>query len=172
MNDVIIRKLNPADLALLREISIQTFVDTFADQNTPENMESYLQTSLSLEKLSIELNHSESEFYFAELNDEIIGYLKLNYGAAQSEPLENALEIERIYIRKEFHGKKIAQHLYNKAIERATERNAQFIWLGVWEHNARAIAFYTKLGFTAFGTHPFMLGDDKQTDILMKRFLP
>ena len=172
MNDVIIRKLNPADLALLREISIQTFVDTFANQNTPENMESYLQTSLSIEKLSIELNHPESEFYFAELNDEIIGYLKLNYGLAQSEPLENALEIERIYVRKEFHGKKIAQLLYNKAIERATERRDHFIWLGVWEHNARAIAFYTKLGFTAFGTHPFMLGNDKQTDILMKRFLP
>ena len=122
MNDVIIRKLNPADLALLREISIQTFVDTFANQNTPENMESYLQTSLSLEKLSSELHHPESEFYFAELNNEIIGYLKINYGDAQSESLENALEIERIYIRKEFHGKKIAQLLYNKAIERATER--------------------------------------------------
>lgn len=172
MNDVIIRKLNPTDLELLREISIQTFVDTFADQNTPENMESYLQTSLSLEKLSSEFNHPESEFYFAELNDEIIGYLKINYGAAQSELLENALEIERIYVRKAFHGKKIAQQLYDKAVAIAVERNTDFIWLGVWEHNARAIAFYQKLGFTAFGEHPFMLGDDKQTDILMKRFLP
>lgn len=171
MNDVIIRKLNPADLELLRQLSIQTFVDTFADQNTPENMQSYLQTSLSLEKLSSELNHPESEFYFAELKEKIIGYLKINYGGAQSEPLENALEIERIYVLKEFHGKKIAQQLYDKAVARALERKAAFIWLGVWEHNERAIAFYQKLGFFSFGEHPFMLGDDKQTDILMKRFL-
>lgn len=172
MNDVIIRKLNPADLELLRHLSIQTFVDTFADQNTPENMESYLSTSLSISKLSSELSHPESEFYGAAINNELIGYLKINFGTAQSEPFANALEIERIYVQKAYHGKKVADQLYQKAVEIALERKAPFIWLGVWEHNARAIAFYQKLGFVAFGTHPFMLGDDKQTDILMKRSLP
>lgn len=172
MNVVLIKKLKPSDLESLRQISIQTFVDTFADQNTPENMDIYLNRSLSAEQLSSELRNPESEFYFAVLNNAIIGYLKINYGAAQSEPLENGLEIERIYVLKAYHGKKVAQQLYNKATSIALERKAIFIWLGVWEHNARAIAFYTKLGFEAFGEHPFVLGEDKQTDILMKRYLP
>lgn len=172
MNELSIRKLHSSDVHLLQQISITTFVDTFADQNTPENMESYLSSSLSIAKLTSELSHPESEFYGAAINDELIGYLKINFGSAQSEPFANALEIERIYVQKAYHGKKVADQLYQKAVEIALERKAPFIWLGVWEHNARAIAFYQKLGFVAFGTHAFMLGDDKQTDILMKRSLP
>lgn len=171
MKEVMIRKVQPTEIQVLRTISIKTFVDTFADQNTPENMEIYLNHSLSIEKIYEELHNPLSEFYFALTEDEIIGYLKLNFGEAQSEPLADAIEIERIYIQKSYHGKQIAPLFLNKTLTRAHEINASFIWLGVWEHNARAIAFYTKHGFISFGTHPFMLGDDMQTDVLMKRAL-
>ncbi|HAN77391.1 MAG TPA: GNAT family N-acetyltransferase, partial [Bacteroidales bacterium] len=87
---------------------------------------------------------------------------------AQTEPYNHAIEIERIYILKEFHGKQIGQLLYDKAIEIGQQQNADFVWLGVWEKNLRAIAFYKKNGFEEFDKHFFRLGNDLQTDILMK----
>lgn len=95
--------------------------------------------------------------------------MKLNFGAAQNE-LKNkqCLEIERIYVLKEYHGKKIGQLLYDKAIQIAKEKNVNYVWLGVWEKNLRAINFYKKNGFVGFDKHIFKLGDDEQTDIMMK----
>jgi ribosomal protein S18 acetylase RimI-like enzyme len=137
--------------------------------NTPENMAKYLNESLSEEKLSAELNDSNSHFYFAIDGDKVIGYLKVNTGSAQTELKEGmALEIERIYVTKEYLGKKVGQLLYEKAIAVAKELNASFVWLGVWEENPRAIAFYKKNGFVEFDKHIFKLGDDEQTDIMMK----
>lgn len=92
------------------------------------------------------------------------------WGPSQTENTdENALEIERIYVLKEFLGKKVGQVLYEKAIEISTQKEVDFVWLGVWEENQRAIRFYHKNGFEAFDKHVFQLGDGKQTDILMKR---
>jgi ribosomal protein S18 acetylase RimI-like enzyme len=102
-------------------------------------------------------------------NTKTIGYLKLNFGAAQTElKNEQSLEIERIYVLKEFHGKNIGQLLYDKAIQIAKEKNVNYVWLGVWEENLRAINFYKKNGYVAFDKHIFKLGDDEQTDIMMK----
>ena len=95
--------------------------------------------------------------------------MKLNTGQAQTELSDQAgLEIERIYVLKEFHGKKIGQILYDKALQTAIETAAEYIWLGVWEQNARAISFYKKNRFREFGKHIFRLGSDDQTDIMMK----
>ena len=135
-------------------------------------MKHYLEENLSVAQLTTEVNNQHSQFYFALLNHEIVGYLKLNTGQAQTELKDDhALEIERIYVQKAYHGKKVGQILYQKALDIAAETKASYIWLGVWEENARAISFYTKHGFVPFGQHVFLLGSDEQTDIMMKKSL-
>lgn len=164
-----IRKINIDDLEALRNLSIQTFKETFEEVNTEEDMQKYLLENLSIEKLKSELENPNSEFYFAENNDEILGYLKLNFKDAQTEKVEeNHFEIERIYVLKRFLGQKIGQILFDKAIEIGREKNLEYVWLGVWEENHRAIKFYEKNGFEIFGKHDFVLGEDVQTDLLMK----
>ena len=164
-----IRKINIDDLEALRNLSIQTFKETFEEVNTEEDMQKYLDENLSIEKLKTELENVNSEFYFAENNGEILGYLKLNFKDAQTEKLEeNHFEIERIYVLKAFLGQKIGQILFNKAIEIGREKNLEYVWLGVWKENHRAIRFYGKNGFEIFGKHDFVLGEDVQTDLLMK----
>lgn len=169
MNTIEINQIGLADVEQLQQISKATFIETFAAENTEEDMRRYLEESLSIAKLTAELSDANTEFYVALLEDKVIGYLKLNMGRAQTELQDDkALEIERIYVTKEFHGKNVGQVLYEKAIQRAKERNADYIWLGVWEKNPRAIQFYTKNGFVEFDKHIFMLGNDEQTDIMMK----
>jgi ribosomal protein S18 acetylase RimI-like enzyme len=167
-----IRKVNIQDVEKLKEIGKLTFAETFSSDNSEEDMQKYLEEGFSTEKLKAELTDKNAEFYFAELDDKVIGYLKVNFGQSQTEIKdENALEIERIYMLKEFHGKKVGQVLYEKAIELAKEKNVGYVWLGVWEQNSRAIRFYEKNGFLAFDKHIFKLGNDEQTDIMMKLIL-
>ncbi|WP_210489028.1 GNAT family N-acetyltransferase [Rufibacter aurantiacus] len=169
MEEITIRKATLTDIELLQKIGRQTFSETFSVSNSEENMKKYLEEGFSLEKLTTELTDQNAEFYFAELAGEVIGYLKLNSGQSQTELQDDkALEIERIYVLKDFHGKKVGQILYEKGVQIAKERNASFVWLGVWEGNQRAINFYKKNGFVAFDKHIFKLGDDEQTDIMMK----
>lgn len=164
-----IKKVTLENLKQLQEISKQTFIETFSSGNTEENMKKYLEEDLSLEKLTQQINNNNSEFYFVELDNKAIGYLKLNFGQSQTELKDDkALEIERIYVLKEFHGKKVGQILYDKAIEVANQTDRDYVWLGVWEENTRAINFYKKNGFIEFDKHVFKLGSDKQTDIMMK----
>ncbi|MBL7692040.1 MAG: GNAT family N-acetyltransferase [Flavipsychrobacter sp.] len=173
MQEVTIRRVGVAEAVALQTISRHTFKEAFAGDNDAQNMEQYLTENLSIERLTFELHAPCSEFYFAEVAGTSIGYLKVNYGTCQTEPQgENSLEVERIYITKEHHGKGVAQSLFQKAIDIATSRNARNIWLGVWEHNHRALAFYRKYGFVEFGRHVFMLGTDAQTDIMMRWELP
>lgn len=153
----------------LQKISRQTFSDTFSAVNTGENMKKYIDEQFSLEQLTKELNNKNAAFYFAMLDNNAIGYLKLNFGQAQTELKDDkAVEIERIYVLKNFHGKNVGQILYEKAMKIARQMNADYVWLGVWEENARAIRFYKKNGFVEFDKHIFILGDDQQTDIMMK----
>lgn len=169
MKPITIIKVTISDINELQKIGRQTFQETFADSNSEENMRSYLEEGFSVEKLTTELNNENSEFYFAKNDNEVIGYLKVNFGESQTELKDNkALEIERIYVSKEFHGKSVGQLLYNKAIEVAKQKDAEYVWLGVWEENPRAISFYKKNGFVEFDKHIFRLGDDEQTDIMMK----
>ena len=165
-----IRKVLPQDIEQLQAISRKTFGETFTDRNTVENMNKYLTEELSTEKLTNELNNPDSDFYFALLDHEVVGYLKLNSGKAQTDVKDNnSLEIERIYVSKEYHGRKVGQVLYDKALEVAKQKGVDYIWLGVWEENLKAIGFYTKNGFVEFDRHLFKLGDDEQKDIMMKR---
>ncbi len=169
MDSVKIRRLTGEDVLLLQEIGRKTFAETFSSNNSKENMEKYLEEGFSLSKLQGEIDDPNAEFYFAMQDNNIIGYLKLNIGQSQTEiKNDNALEIERIYVLKEFQGQNIGQQLFEKALEQAYAQKVDFIWLGVWEENKRAIQFYTKNGFIAFDKHIFKLGDEEQTDIMMK----
>ncbi|KQM72641.1 GNAT family acetyltransferase [Pedobacter sp. Leaf216] len=172
MENIEIVRATLQDVIKLQQIGKTTFGQTFAELNSEENMQKYLQESFSIEKLNLELSNKDSEIYFAILDNNIIGYLKINLKEAQTEKLDlDALEIERIYVIKEFHGQKVGQFLYQKAIDRAHQICASYVWLGVWEQNERAIGFYTKNGFETFSKHTFWLGDDEQTDLMMKKAL-
>ncbi len=172
MQNLGIEKVDEFELELLQVISRETFYESFASMNTPENMTRYLDEGFSIEKLTREFNNPNSVFYFARLGEELVGYLKLNFGGAQTALQDpHAVEIERIYVRRAFQGRSVGQALYDHALSVARSRQAQFVWLGVWLKNDRAIRFYERNGFVSFGTHVFMLGDDAQTDMLMKRSL-
>jgi ribosomal protein S18 acetylase RimI-like enzyme len=167
--EIHVKKISIKDLAQLQKIGISTFSETFAEHNTKEDLEKYLKESFAADKLIAELENPDAAFYFAELDDTVIGYLKINFGDAQTELKDNkSVEIERIYVLQAYHGKKIGQLLFNKAIEIAKEHQAHYVWLGVWEENHRALQFYKKNGFVQFDTHIFKLGNDEQTDIMMK----
>ncbi len=162
-------KIGLSEIEQLREISIETFVETFKETNTQNNLQQFLNEAYSQDQLKSELENPNSEFYFAKFGNEIMGYLKINHGDAQKESIgHNALELERIYILNKFQGKKIGQILLDYTIEIAKKKNLDWVWLGVWEHNQRAINFYLKNGFVQFDQHIFTVGDDDQTDILMK----
>lgn len=170
MENIEITKIGIEDILALQKLGRQTFFETYAAGNTEENMRDYLENDFALEKLQSELEEPNTSFYFANLNGENIGYLKLNFDAAQTElKAQNALEIERIYVLEDHQGKKIGQKLYEKALQIATQTKVAYIWLGVWEHNPKAMGFYQKNGFKVFDKHIFKLGDDLQTDFMMKK---
>lgn len=172
IDSVFIQKITINEVEALQAISRLTFYDTFAALNTEENMSRYLENDLSLERLSEELSNPNSEFYFASLENEVIGFLKINCEFAQTEQkTANSIEIERIYVLKEFLGKNIGQLLLEYAFQIGREKGNENVWLGVWEENKRAIRFYQKNGFVEFDKHIFVLGEDAQTDILMRRKL-
>ncbi|MCC9065149.1 GNAT family N-acetyltransferase [Flavobacterium piscisymbiosum] len=169
MANIQIKEISINDIDQLQKIGRQTFQETFSESNSEENMKNYLEEGFSNEKLTQELTNKDSQFYFATLENEVIGYLKVNFGESQTELKDSkSLEIERIYVSKEFHGKKVGQLLYEKAIQIAKDKNIDYVWLGVWEENLRAISFYTKNGFVEFDKHIFKLGNEEQTDIMMK----
>lgn len=158
------------NLGLLQDISIETYNETFQHHNTPENMKAYLEKAFNTKQLEKELTNTSSQFFFIYSDEEIAGYLKLNTNDAQTEIMgNNSLEIERIYIRKRYHKQGLGKYLLQKAIEIAKQRNNEKIWLGVWEENENAIAFYSKMGFVETGSHSFFMGDDEQKDIIMTK---
>ncbi|MBK9212631.1 MAG: GNAT family N-acetyltransferase [Saprospiraceae bacterium] len=172
MENIILKKVELNELELLQDISRLTFTQTFAEVNSPENLQNFLDKAFSVPQLSEELQDPNVEYYFSEIEQNVIGYLKINFGTSQTELQDdNAIEIERIYVLEEYLGKKVGQKLYDFAIKRARETSKEYVWLGVWEENSRAINFYKKQGFQVFGKHFFILGDDFQTDILMKKII-
>ncbi|KMQ61600.1 GNAT family acetyltransferase [Chryseobacterium angstadtii] len=172
MSSIIIHKASAEDLETIQEVGIQTFLETFSESNPEEAMKEYLEKSFSTEKVGSELNNPDSYFFIAWEEDTSVGYLKLNSGAAQTELQDDtALEIERIYVKKSHHGQKIGQLLYDKAMEVGHKLKKNYLWLGVWEKNLKALSFYRKNGFEEFGSHTFTLGNDDQTDLMMKKIL-
>ncbi|MDV7695957.1 GNAT family N-acetyltransferase [Chryseobacterium soli] len=172
MSSVIIQTAGIKDLETIQNIGRQTFSETFSENNSEEAMKKYLEESFSTEKVRSELNNPDSHFFIAWEEDNPVGYLKVNSGKAQTEMQdETSLEIERIYVKKSHHGKKVGQLLYDQALKTARSLQKSYLWLGVWEQNERALNFYRKNGFVEFDKHIFVLGDDEQTDLMMKKIL-
>lgn len=159
-------------LEMLREVGLLAFSAAFEAMNNKANYDAYVSKAFDPLVLAEELKTEASEFFFAKQNGEIAGYLKLNHPAAQGEDFgNNCLEIQRIYCLPAFYGQGIGEAMLDKSIAVARENSYEFIWLGVWEHNQKAIRFYEKHGFEIFGSHPFLFGEDLQTDLLMKRLI-
>lgn len=167
-----IKKCTLEDSRTLQEVSYETFDETFKDQNSPENIKAYLDRAFNIKQLKNELTNDSSHFYFVYFNNEVAGYLKVNTNDAQSEKMDDdSLEIERIYIKNKFQKNGLGKVLLDKAIEIAMDHNKKTIWLGVWEKNENAIAFYKKLGFEQIGVHSFHMGDEEQMDFIMTKTL-
>ncbi len=166
-----IKRCTLAEIIELQIVCKKTFVETFEDQNTKEDMEKFLEESYGLEVLEKELSDRNSMIYLAvDDNGRALGYLKLNIGDAQTEEgYDNSLEIQRIYILKDAKAQGIGTEFMKLAENKAKELGLSYIWLGVWEYNYAAQKFYSRKGFDKFSEHVFVLGDDKQTDFLMKK---
>lgn len=167
-----IKKCTLEDSLDLQAISVETFTETFKVQNSPKHLNAYLERAYNLNQLEQELANQSSQFFFVYFNQEVAGYLKINTGDAQSEAIgDDSLEVERIYVKKKFQKHGFGKHLMNKAMEIALQEKKNKIWLGVWEDNENAIAFYQKKGFVQTGSHSFFMGDDEQVDLIMTKTL-
>ena len=161
-----------ADAPALRDLTESTFVDTYAAFNTPENLQLHVEQHFTLLQMEYELQQQSFVYAIIESENSLVAFAKLVLNHA-AKGLENqqAVEIERFYVQRDFHGKQIAQQLMDFCCHYAQSQHFSCIWLGVWEHNPRGIRFYEKMGFSLFGQHVFTLGNDPQTDLLMKRAL-
>ena len=158
-----------ADLASLLDLAQTSFVQAFTEGNKPENVQAYLSQAFTSVQLEKEWRNPASTFLLASLEGRLVGYTKVNLAAAQTDVQDpDSLEVARLYTLEEVWGKGVGQFLLNAALDFAKEKGKTFVWLGVWEHNARAMRFYEKNGFKAFGSHPFPFGDEIQNDWLMR----
>ncbi|SES25669.1 spermine/spermidine N-acetyltransferase [Gracilibacillus ureilyticus] len=169
---IVMKTCTMDDLSALKEISTQTFKETFQHQNSPENMNAYLEKAFNTEQLKKELANHFSQFFFLYINDEVAGYVKINRSTAQSENMgDESLEVERIYVKSNFQKQGLGKYMLNKVMEMAIEEHKEKIWLGVWEKNENAIAFYKKMGFVQTGMHSFFMGTEEQFDYIMTKTL-
>lgn len=167
--EIQIRPIEQHEYKELADLGRSTFMQSFGNQNDLADMETYLSASFDPLQMASELKNPDSMFYFAEENQRIVGYMKVNLKGAQTESFPNSLEIERIYVQASHQGQNIGQILMNKATDIAISNHLAVIWLGVWDQNKDAIRFYKRNGFEIFDTHEFMLGTDQQTDVLMRK---
>lgn len=162
-------KATSQHLESLLEFARENFLLTYGHLNSEENMQDYLESTFSLNAFTREFNHTQSNFFIVWHNETISGYYKSNMGKAQTESdYPDSLEIERIYVTEKLKGQGIGRKMIDHAIKYAKTLHLESIWLGVWEHNPKAIAFYKKMGFQQVNTHTFQLGDDAQTDLIMQ----
>lgn len=160
------------NLEKLIEISRTTFSNAFAKDNNPKDFKDYLNTAFSGEALMSQIKNRNATFYFVYYQKDIVGYFKVNEFEAQSDLKEtNGLELERIYVLDAYQGKQIGLQMLEKVYTTAKQKGKTYIWLGVWQRNKRAIKWYQNNNFKKFGAHPYFIGDDEQTDWLMKKEL-
>jgi ribosomal protein S18 acetylase RimI-like enzyme len=163
------RRITTKDINKLQKLGRKIFSDSFAWGNTKENLDAYLDKAFSQQLLQEEINNPGSQFYWVMASDQHAGYYKINHGNAQTELREpSAVELERIYLLSEFQGKGLGKSIVMHIVEQAGNQGLSYVWLGVWEKNVGVIRFYENLGFVAFGQHDFMVGNDNQTDIMMR----
>jgi diamine N-acetyltransferase len=169
INKIKIRPANANDNVILAEFGAQAFLDSFAADNQPEDIAAYIASAFYPEKQAGELADPSAVFLIAEIGNETAGYARLKESkppasVAGKEPIE----LVRIYAGKVWIGQGVGAALMNACLEEAAQRGCDTMWLGVWERNERAIAFYRKWGFVEVGTQSFQLGSDLQTDVVMQ----
>jgi len=163
-----IRKANFGDIDILVSLSWKTFYDSFHHLNTISNLNAYMNKAFTRERLLDELENENSAFYFAKNTNHVIGYFKINRKDAQTEFKDDTcMEIERIYLDQDHQGQGYGTEMLNQVKLIALDEGLRYLWLGVWEKNARAIQFYQKNGFDVFSEHEFQMGDEVQIDKLM-----
>jgi GNAT superfamily N-acetyltransferase len=170
--DLIIRRGTVVDAALLSELGARTFAETFAADNTPEDLAAYTTASFNVAQQTAELEDPASIFLIAEINGTAAGYARLRAGEPEK-CIEgaNPIELVRLYVSRDWLGKGFGGELMRACLDAARQAGHETIWLGVWEGNPRAQAFYRKWNFRAVGEHIFPLGLDLQRDLLMERAL-
>lgn len=160
---------NETDIDVILKLSRETFLAAFGDVNTEANMNEYLASAFNKERITGELRNPNVQYFLLHLNNKPRGYLKVNEGESQNDLKDKeGLEIERVYIIKEYQGRGLGKILMNKALEIGSVKKKEYVWLGVWEKNLDAIRFYEQIGFEKFGTHDFYMGDDRQMDYLLR----
>lgn len=165
----VIRTATQDDLGDLLHVARTAFLQAFTAGNKPENVSAYLEEAFTLEQFGKELSEPASTFFVADLEGELIGYLKVNLVPAQTDIQDpKSLEVSRLYVLEDFLGLGLGKMLLDVAIDFGKQNQKEYLWLGVWEKNARAIRFYEKNGLRTFGSHPFPFGDEVQTDYLMR----
>jgi diamine N-acetyltransferase len=172
MSEIKIRQAVIEDAEMLAELSYKTFWDAFHahPKNAPEDLADYMQKAFNLETIRKELAQAHSIFLVAEIENEPVGYAKIMLGSIEDGiTAENPVELNRLYSKQEFLGKGIGARLMEECFRIAKENDCDVMWLGVWEFNPRAQAFYRKYGFREVGKHVFQLGSDAQTDLLMQK---
>ena len=168
-----VRDAGPHDAARLAQFGAQAFADSFAADNTPENMAQYLADAFSTGKQARELADPAVRYIVAEAGGTFVGSARLGFGDAPAAIYaQRPVEIARFYAAADHIGTGIGRALMEYCLQAAAELGCDVLWLGVWERNTRAIAFYEKWGFTIAGTIGFQLGADAQTDLLMVRTVP
>jgi ribosomal protein S18 acetylase RimI-like enzyme len=168
MSQQIIRRANESDAAVLAELGARTFYETFVAENTPENMSAYLAKTFGPELQRVELNDPRNIFLIVENDAAPIGYARLRAGeppACVTGP--KPIELVRLYVSSTFQSGGVGARLIDACLTEARNGGYQTIWLGVWQENARAQAFYKRCNFSVVGEHVFQLGDDPQRDWLV-----
>ncbi len=161
--------VEPGCAAALAALKSDTFVETFGPENDADQVREHVDRHFTSDAVRRSLGEAGTTTWWLVDGGVPIGYLKVNRGDAQTEPdLADGLEVEQLYVRAEHHGRGLGGRLLEHAISTARDEGFPFVWLGVWERNQRAVAVYEHLGFTAFGDHTFLFGDEEQRDVLMR----
>lgn len=169
---LVIRRASEPDAAMLAELAARTFRDAFAADNAAEDLDAYMSVAFTPGMLKSEISDPGNVFFVAEIDGAPVGYAQLRAGDAPpcvSGP--GPVELARLYVSQDWHGRGVAAALMRACFEQGRAAGRQTVWLGVWERNPRAQAFYRKWGFRLVGSHVFVLGSDPQTDLLMERAL-
>jgi len=169
-NGLIITVADVGDAEVLTSLSVTTFLETFLLDNKKEDMDKYIAEEMNIARLTDELKDPENVFFLAKYRDAFVAYAKMRAVKVPTELKDqNPVELERIYVLRQYHAQKVGAALMHHCLDHARSKHYNTMWLGVWEHNYKAVNFYKKWGFEFFGSHIFRLGDDDQTDMLMKK---
>ena len=169
---VALKKCTLNDLFTLKGLSVINYVDTYGQDKTPKSMAKYIDKRFSVEKLSRELINENSLFYFMYIDDMLCGYVKLNkYKAQKDIKAPKSLEIDGVYILKDYQGKGLGKEFLNQIIKIAKNDSKEFIWIGICEKNIKAISFYKRNGFKEIGKHSFKVGEELQSKFIMHKYI-